>query len=132
MVIVKNILLLCIGGTGYTLIELLWRGRSHYSMFLLGGLCFWLIGHLGRQRPRPGLTVRILAGAGICTFGELLFGLIFNRDYAVWDYRLQPGNFLGQICPMFTLLWIPVSLLAAVLFDLCDRALSRALIKIPG
>ena len=31
------------GGSAYVLVELLWRGRSHFSMFLLGGLCFWLI-----------------------------------------------------------------------------------------
>jgi hypothetical protein len=132
MVIIKNLALLCVGGTGYTLIELLWRGRSHYSMFLLGGLCFLAIGHLSRQRPRPGLALRAVMGAGICTAGELLFGLIFNRHYTVWDYRLQPGNFHGQICPLFTLLWIPVSLLAAVVFDLCDRGLNRVLAKVPG
>ncbi len=40
---------------------------------------------------------------------ELAAGLIFNRDYAVWDYRGIPGNFCGQICPKFTLLWIPLA-----------------------
>ena len=39
----------------------------------------------------------------------LAAGLIFNRDYAVWDYRGIPGNFCGQICPKFTLLWIPLA-----------------------
>mgnify|MGYP007039094459 CR=1 FL=1 len=35
----------------------------------------------------------------IITTVELAAGLIFNRDYAVWDYRGIPGNFCGQICP---------------------------------
>ena len=28
------------GGVLYVLIELAWRGRSHWTMFVLGGLCF--------------------------------------------------------------------------------------------
>ena len=40
---------------------------------------------------------------------ELGTGLLFNRDYSVWDYRAVPGNFCGQICPRFTLLWIPLA-----------------------
>lgn len=117
----KNFILFSIGGGAYVCLELLFRRRSHWSMFALGGLCFLLIGHLGRQRPRPSLPVQILAGSAICTFGELLFGMLVNRDYAVWDYRRLPLNFHGQICLLFSLLWIPVSLLAVVVFDWCDR-----------
>ena len=34
--------LLCflLGGAGYVLIELLWRGRSLFSMFIAGGFVF--------------------------------------------------------------------------------------------
>ncbi len=125
----KDLCLFAIGGGCYVGIELAYRGFSHCTMFFLGGLCFWLIGTLGRLRPRPSLPVQMLLGAVICTAGELIFGLIFNRDFTIWDYRQQPWNIAGQICPVFTLLWIPLSLLAALVFDRCDALLSRPLQK---
>ncbi len=101
--------LFLLGGSGYVLLELLYRGRSHISMFLAGGICFLLLGRLEEVRPRLPLWARPLVGAGIITMVELAAGLLFNRDYSVWDYRGQPGNFCGQICPRFTLLWIPLA-----------------------
>ena len=102
-------MLFFLGGAGYVLLELLYRGRSHYSMFLAGGVCFLLLGKLEEVEPRLPGVIRPLVGAGIITTVELAAGLIFNRDYAVWDYRGIPGNFSGQICPKFTLLWIPLA-----------------------
>ena len=43
---IKYFILFGIGGIAYVVIELLWRGYSHWSMFALGGLCFLLIGRL--------------------------------------------------------------------------------------
>ena len=51
-------------------------------------------------------------GAGVITILELAAGLLVNRRHQVWDYSALPGNFLGQICLPFSLLWIPVSALA--------------------
>lgn len=87
-------------------------------MFVLGGICFVLIGELGQQKEPLPPVIRTLVGAGIITLGELAAGLMVNRDYSVWDYRGMPGNFLGQICVSYCLLWIPVSLGAMVLYDL--------------
>lgn len=126
MDIKKDSILFIIGGSGYVGVELLFRGYSHYTMFLLGGLCFLLIGYLSRLKHRPSLPVQMLLGSIICTVGELIFGLIFNQNYTIWDYRHQPGNFLGQICPMFTLLWIPLSFLAILAFNWCDKKLTHA------
>ena len=120
MKIWKNCVLFYIGGAIYLTLELLWRGRSHGSMFLAGGLCFLLIGHLEQVEPRLSLPLRSVAGAGIVTMVELGAGLLANRGYQVWDYRNQPGNLWGQVCPQFTLLWIPVSLAAIVLHRKLD------------
>lgn len=107
MKIWKNAILFYLGGMAYCGLELLWRGRTHGSMFLLGGGCFLLLGKLGKLRlPLPLRAV--LAGACI-TAGELAVGLLFNRQFRVWDYRSLPLNFHGQICPMYSLLWVALS-----------------------
>lgn len=104
-------------------LELLWRGWTHGSMFLAGGTCFLLLGHLRKlDAPLPPLW-RGIVGAGIITMVELAAGLAFNRDYRVWDYRAMSGNLWGQICPQFCLLWIPVALAAGIVYDAADRAL---------
>ena len=121
MKIWKNCLLFYTGGTVYLSLELLYRGRSHGSMFLAGGLCFLLIGHLNRVEPKLPLPLRAVVGALIVTMVELGAGMTFNRQYQVWDYRDQPGNFMGQICPLFTALWIPLSLVAALLFEQMEK-----------
>ena len=121
----KQMILFCVGGGAYVGLELLWRGRSHSSMFAAGGTCFLLIGHLNHVRPRLSLPLRTLAGAGIITMVELAAGLLVNRNFVVWDYRDQTGNFLGQICPLFTALWIPVSLLALSLHGMLIRLMDR-------
>ena len=98
-------------------------------MFLAGGLCFLLLGQLGSVQPRLPLIPRSLVGAGIITMVELAVGLVVNQDYHVWDYRAQPGNFLGQICPLFTVLWIPVALMGMGLYHWLDRRLTDAFFR---
>ena len=123
MEFVKKTALWAIGGGIYVGLELLWRGRSHVSMFAAGGVCFLL---LGRMRHTPG---RLILGPGVITAVELATGLLVNRDYAVWDYRGVPGNFLGQICPMYTLLWLPLSLVAMALYPRAEQALDGILTR---
>lgn len=120
-----KILLFLLGGGGYVLIELLYRGRSHFSMFLAGGVCFLLLGKLEEARPRLPGVLRPLAGAGIITMVELGFGMLFNRDHSVWDYRGIPGNYLGQICPRFFFLWVPLAWAAGRMYLAAGRRLCR-------
>ena len=121
----RKAILFYLGGCVYMGLELLWRGWSHGSMFLAGGICFLLIGRLGELEPTLPLPGRMAVGAGIITMVELAAGLLFNRDYGVWDYRDQPWNFMGQICPVFSLLWFPVALAAIVLYDRVNRKLRK-------
>jgi uncharacterized membrane protein len=121
----KNCVLFYTGGAAYFSLELLYRGRSHESMFLAGGLCFLMIGHLNRVEPRLPLPLRAVVGALIVTMVELGIGMTANRQHQVWDYRDLPGNFMGQICPLFTALWVPLSLVAAVLFQQMEGQLDN-------
>ena len=107
-----------LGGGAYVGLELLWRGRSHASMFAAGGICFLALGKIRNTKLQKPL--KPLVGAGVITAVELLTGLLVNRDYHVWDYRGLPGNFRGQICLPFSLLWIPVSWLGMGLFRLAE------------
>lgn len=115
----RNAVFFAVGGGAYVGLELLWRRRSHVSMFAAGGTCFLLLGKLGKA-PLP-LPVRAAAGSGIITAVELAAGLLVNRDHKVWDYREVPGNWRGQICPAFSLLWMPVSLGAMALYRWLDE-----------
>ena len=115
----KQCVLFYLGGSAYLILEFLWRGFSHGSMFLLGGLCFLLIGRL--RLPKVPLAGRLIVSAAIITGLELLTGLLVNRQYTVWDYRGLPYNYLGQICLIYSLLWIPVSLGAILLYDRAER-----------
>ena len=119
-VICKYMTLLLIGGGLYVLLELIWRGRSHWTMFLLGGLCFIGIGLINELIPWDmPLWQQIIIGAGIVTALDFLTGCIVNLwlGWDVWDYSMLPGNVFGQICPQFFLLWLPVALIAIVLDD---------------
>ena len=123
MGILRQLILFFFGGGAYVGLEFLWRGRSHGSMFLAGGLCFLLLGRL-RRTKLPWLA-RGFVGAGIITAVELLTGLLFNRSFRVWDYRDMPLHFCGQICLPFYFLWVPVSLGAMGLYALAEKILRR-------
>ena len=124
MAVLYQTFLFLVGGSGYVGLEFLWRGRSHISMFLAGGICFLLLGQL--ERARFSVVMKCLLGAVIITAVELLVGLMTNRDHQVWDYRQMPYNFLGQVCLSYSLLWIPVSFLAMLLHRLFVQKIRRA------
>ena len=123
MAVLYQIFLFLVGGSGYVGLEFLWRGRSHISMFIAGGVCFLLLGQLDRAKFSP--SVKCLVGAVVITLVELLAGLLANRDHRVWDYRQMPYNFLGQICLGYSLLWIPVSFGAMWLYRLLAQKKRR-------
>lgn len=116
----RSLLLIGIGGLLYVLVELAFRGRSHWTMFLVGGLCFWLIGLINEVLPwEMPLWKQCIIGAVIVTAIEFLAGCFINLwlGWDVWDYSNMPFNVLGQICLPFSLLWILLSAVAIVLDD---------------
>ena len=123
----RKCVLFYLGGCAYVGLELLFRGRSHGSMFLAGGASLVLIGHLNRVEPKLSFPLRCAVGAGIITMVELAAGLAFNRDYSVWDYRDQPGNFLGQICPVFSLLWIFAAAAVLLVHDPLESGIRKCM-----
>ena len=112
-----------IGGLMYMGIEILWRGHTHWTMGVLGGLCFVLIGLLDEVQDHPPMLLQMVQGAAIVTALELIVGLIVNRwlGWNVWDYSDMPGNLWGQICPQFAAAWLVLSWAAVKLENLMHK-----------
>ena len=118
--ILKHAVLALCGGCVYFLIEMAWRGHSHWTMAVLGGVCFVLIGDINEFIPwNMPLILQGAIGSGIVTVLELVSGIILNLwlGLGIWDYSNMPFNLLGQICLPFTLLWVAFSIVAVVLDD---------------
>lgn len=119
----KYVTLWGMGGLLYILMEVAWRGRSHWTMFFLGGLCFIRLGLINEVLPWDmPLWQQVVIGAGIITVLEFMTGCVVNLwlGWGVWDYSNMTGNVLGQICPQYCLLWMPVSL-CGIIMDDCLR-----------
>lgn len=114
-------ILFWIGGAIYYLIEILWDGQSHWTMFVLGGICFVIMGLLNEYRFKwkDSLFVQALISAVVITEFEFITGCIVNIGLGleIWDYSELPFNLLGQICLYFSLLWIPLSVIGIILDD---------------
>ena len=113
-------ILFCVGGTIYILFEMGFRGYSHWTMFIVGGLCFLCIGALNNRIGWDfPVEYQCLIGAVIVTIIEFISGYIINikLGWDVWDYSNMPFNLLGQICLPFAILWLPIVALAIVVDD---------------
>lgn len=111
------------GGLVYMGIEILWRGHTHWSMGVLGGLCFVFIGLQDEMQKHPPLWFQMLQGAAMVTWLEFLTGLIVNvwLGWNVWDYSDIPGNLMGQVCPQFSVAWFFLSAAAVWLENALHR-----------
>ena len=117
---VRPLVLCSIGGLLYVLCELVFRGRSHWTMFIVGGLCFWLIGLINEVIPwEMPVWQQCIIGAVIITTVEFIAGCIINiwLGWQVWDYSGLPFNILGQVCLPFTVLWTFLSAVCIILDD---------------
>lgn len=117
--ILKEFIIFIIFGLMYVTIELLYRGHTHYSMFIVGGICGVLIGLINDNTPDMPLLPQCVLGTVIITVIELLTGLFLNvyLGLNVWDYSNQPFNFMGQICPQFCIIWCILSILVIRIDD---------------
>lgn len=109
----SKIILFSIGAFGYGLLEILWRGYTHWSMLSAGGICFVFFANLNEKFKRTSLLFKAFIGSMFITGIELIFGVIFNilLKKNVWDYSKMPLNFGGQICAFFSFLWLILSII---------------------
>ena len=106
-----------LGGVSYSLIEILWRGYTHYTMVLLGGVCFLSLYKLFNLMKDYSLLEKCVAGAILITTLEFTVGCFVNLVFHmnVWNYSSMPFNLLGQVCLVYSTLWgflcIPINFL---------------------
>ncbi len=115
-----TLFLFCIGGAIYNIIEILWRGYTHWSMFLVGGVCFNAIGFIHTVSKRC-LFVRCALCSFAITAIEFVSGCFFNLKLKmnVWDYSSLPFNYKGQVCFLYSVLWGILSIIAIPVYKIC-------------
>ena len=109
-----------VGATIYVIIENLYRGYSHWTMFLLGGICFIALGLINEVIPWDmPLLLQMFIGGIIITVLELITGCVVNiwLGWNVWDYSELPFNLWGQISLFSSIVWVGLSLVGIVLDD---------------
>lgn len=119
--LLKYIFLFWFGGSFYVTLEVLFRQRSHLAMLILAGLVFIAIGLLNEFWTwETGFLQQVAIGTAIATVGEFITGYIVNLwlGLNVWSYEDLPLNFMGQVCPQFILLWIPIVAFAIIVDDI--------------
>ena len=108
------------GGAAYSLIEILWRGYTHWTMTITGGICFTVLYILHVYARALSFLTRCVIGTAVITLVEFAVGCTVNLwlGWNVWNYSNVPGNVLGQICLPFSLMWL---LLCAAACPVCRR-----------
>ena len=116
----RFIIIFILGGFGYCILEILWRGYTHWTMFVLGGLCLYALTATFNRLQRVHLALKAIIGGGIITVAEFLTGCIVNLylGWRVWDYSAAPYNLLGQICLPYSILWMLLCIPVALISDL--------------
>ena len=116
----KYLFLFCIGGLLYMSIEILYRGYTHWSMGILGGISFVSIGLINEilSWDTP-LAIQALIGSIMITLYEFITGVILNiwLGLGIWDYSNLPFNILGQICLPLSIIWYFLSIVGICLDD---------------
>lgn len=107
----------------YCMIEILFRGWSHWSMFILTGfLGVFCVDSINNTLSFDcDYIVQILISTILCTIGEGISGIILNvwLQLNVWDYsKMTFGTFFfGQCNVLFCFAW---ALIISVVIFYCD------------
>ena len=117
--------LFIIGGIGYALIEILARGYTHPSMAIAGGLSLISIDFINSRFYHKSILLRGFLSSLAITGIELFIGIWVNLilHLGVWNYSKEAFNFMGQICPLYSLIWFGISLV--VIWGIEKLSLSR-------
>lgn len=124
---VEDFIVFLFGGVIYSLIEVSFRGFTHWSMTLTGGLCLLIMFRRFTAKPNEPLVMKCLFGAITITLLEFAAGCIVNLwlGWGVWDYSGMMFNLFGQICLPFSVLWFFLSVPAVLICNYLGRRFSE-------
>ncbi len=119
------------GAGVYPMLELFWRGYTHITMSLLGGICMASIYFVYIAFSGTGFFLRALLSTVIITAWEFLFGAILNiaLEMDVWNYSDMALNVMGQVCAPYAAIWLLLSAPALLVCRLIYDARERRIVK---
>lgn len=129
--IISAITIFLTGAITYSLTEIAFRGFTHWTMTLTGGIIFSVLYRIHSNLNSIPLWEKCLLGTVIITSFEFTVGVIVNiiLRWNVWDYSGVPFNLLGQICLPFTALWFVICIPAYLLCFILKRKLNKSKIS---
>lgn len=115
----EYLIIFLIGGVCYGLIEILWRGSTHWTMLLTGGLCLLLLHRCNERHSDWDIWSKCGLGCLYITSVELAVGWLLNvrLNMMIWDYSDKFWNVRGQICPEYSAYWYLLSIPAILVSD---------------
>lgn len=124
----ENAVVFLFGGILYSLLEICFRGHTHWSMTITGGICLAVLYRHFEAYPMESMLTRCFFGMAVITAAEFAAGFIVNimLDWNVWDYSSQPFNLMGQICPLFSGIWFLLTIPAVYLCRSFTRKFNSA------
>lgn len=116
----KEFFIFVIFGISYFILEILYKGHSHWAMIFLGGIVSVFIGLINEITPNMKMWKQMFLGTILITIFEFILGYILNikLGLGIWDYSNIPFNIMGQICLPFSFLWFVLSYFIIMLDDI--------------
>ncbi len=123
------IFMFSLGAVIYPCFEILYRGYTHFTMVILGGISAVFIHRINRSLTDAAIPIKALLCAFAITALEFVFGVIFNvfLKMKIWDYSSMAIHVLGQISPVFSFIWFVLSLVGIYISTLVDRHITPCL-----
>ena len=96
--VIKPAALFCVGGSIYITIEILWRAfrcsdPTHWTMFILGGLCFLAIGAINEYFTwEMPFWLQSAIGTAVVLALEFVFGCVLNFGHIIFPPPLGVGR----------------------------------------
>lgn len=103
----KSLIIFIVFGSIYFIMENIYDGSSHWSMFVCAGLTGILADYIEKYFFEMKVLNKILIITANILVLEYIVGYIFNiyLQMNIWDYSENHYNLSGQICLLFALIW---------------------------
>lgn len=123
---ILSMLLWVWGGTIYFILEVIWKvfttpERISWTMLVIAIILSIPLERCGAELPwEMPLALQSLICTCVVTVTELAAGIVLNilLKLDIWDYSALWGNFMGQICPLYTVIWYVLCFAFIPIFDL--------------